>query len=61
MIMREIFKRRRKPNTSNRIRTINLLGDKIDKFLKGEIIIGHCRGHDTIISFCHIRGFLSKR
>ena len=58
MIMRKIFKRGRKPNTSN---TINLLGDKTDKFLKGEIIIGHCRGRDTIILFFHIRGFLSKR
>ena len=60
MFIRKIFKKGRKSNTSNRIRTIYLLGDKRDKYLKGEIIIGHCRGHDTITLFFHIRGFYKQ-
>ena len=57
MLIGKIFKRRRKLDTSNRIQTFNLIGDKRDKHLEGEIIIGHCRGHNTIILFFHIKGF----
>ena len=60
MFIGKIFKRGRKPNTSNQIRTINLIGDKRDKYLEGEIIIGHCRAHDTIILFSHIKGFYKQ-
>ena len=54
------FKRGRKSNISNGIRTVNLSGDKGDKYLKGEIIIDHCRGQDAIKLFFHIRGFYKQ-
>ena len=60
MFIRKFFKRERKPSTSNQTGTINLIVDKRDKYLKGEIIIGHCRGHATIILFFHIKGFYKQ-
>ena len=57
MFVRKIFKERTKSDISNRITTFNLIGDKRDKYLKGEIIIGDCRGHDTITTFFHLKGF----
>ena len=30
------------------------------KLLKGKIIFGHCRGHDTIIIFFHFEGFYEQ-
>ena len=60
MFVRKTFKRRRKSDISNRIRTFNLIGDKRDKYLEGEITTGHCRGHNTIIIFFHFKVFTSS-
>ena len=57
MFIREIFKKRRRHITTNRIREIDLIGNNRNKLLKGEIIFGHCRGHDTLIVFFHFKGF----
>lgn len=58
MFIRKLFKWRQKLDTSNGVRTINLIGDKRDKYLEGETIIGHCREHGTII-FLH-KGFYEQ-
>ena len=39
---------------------INLIGDKRDKYLEGEIILQHCHGHDTIIILFSIKGFYNQ-
>ena len=60
MFIWKIFKGRQRLNVSNRIRMINLIGDKRDKYLEGEIILQHCRGHDTIIILFSIKGFYNQ-
>ena len=41
---------------SGDVNTVNLLNEK-RKYLKGEITIVHCRGHDCIILFFNFEGF----
>ena len=60
MLVGKISKGRRKPDISNRIPTFNLIRDKRDKDLEGEIIISHYSGHDTIIIFSHFKGFYEQ-
>ena len=60
MFIRKIFKGKRRLNVSNRIRTVDLIGDKRDKYLEGEIILRHCRGHDAIIILFSIKGFYDQ-
>ena len=60
MFVRKIFIGMRKSDVSNRIRTFNLIGDKRDKYLEGEITIGRCRGHETIIIFFHFKRFYEQ-
>ena len=60
MFIRKIFQDRRRLSTTDRIRTINLIGDKRDKYLEGEIILRHYRGHDTIIILFSTKGFYDQ-
>ena len=49
----KIFKKKRRRLATNRIQENNLIQPDKNKLLKGEIILTHCRGHDTIlICFC---------
>lgn len=57
MFDRNVFKRFCKNRNSNsKITLINFLGHKSQQ-LKGEITIGHCKGHDCIILFFNFDGF----
>ena len=50
------FKKLPKNRAQNNVTLINFLHDK-SKYLKGEIIIGKCKGHDCIILFFNFDGF----
>lgn len=41
---------------SGDVNTINLLNEK-EKYFKGEITIGHCKGHGCIILFLILKDF----
>ena len=60
MFIQEIFKDRRRLSITDWIWTINLIGDKRDKYLEGEIILRYCCGHDTIITLFSIKGFYDQ-
>ena len=47
----KIFTKRRGHLVTNRIRENNLIKPNKKNFLKGEIILTHCRGHETILIF----------
>ena len=47
----KIFTERRGHLVTNRIRENNLIKPNKKNFLKGEIILTHCRGHETILIF----------
>ena len=59
MFVENIFKKRHKKRhiVTNRIRENNLIEHNKIKLLKGEIILTHCRGHDTIMIFFCFEGF----
>ena len=57
MFVGKLFKRRGRGKLPNRFRTFNIISDKRDKHLKGEIFIRHCRGHDCIILLSYFEGF----
>ena len=59
-LFEKIFKGRRKLDVTNRIQTVNLIGDKRCKYLEREIILGHCPGHNTIVIFFYIKGFYDQ-
>ena len=50
MFNRITFKKLRKNRPPDNITLINFLNDK-SKYLKDEIVIGHCKGHDCIFFF----------
>ena len=47
----KIFIKRRRRLVTNHIEENNLIEPDKNKLLKGEIILTHCRGHDTILIF----------
>lgn len=51
-----LFKKTRRDGFSGPINTIDLVNKKL-KYLKGDIVIGHCKGHNCIILFFHFEGF----
>ena len=59
MFNRGLFKKNWRARFSGPVNTIDLLNEKL-KYLKGDIVIGHCKGHDYIILFFHIEGFYDK-
>ena len=56
MFNRNTFKKFRKNRAPNNVTLIIFLDDK-SKHLNGEIIIGHCKGHDCIILFFNFDSF----
>ena len=56
MYGRNIFMRKWRDRFCSSIQSIKLLGDKY-KQVKGKIVIGHCRGHDYIITFFQFKSF----
>lgn len=56
MFNRITFKKLRKNRRPDNITLINFLNDK-SKYLNGEIIIGHCKGHDLLYYFSNFDGF----
>ena len=54
MFARNVFTRNYSPPWHNKIEN-----DK-KKLFKEEIILGNCRGHDTIIIFFHFDGFYEQ-
>ena len=61
MFNRKIFKKKLKFSAPEHIRKNNLIYHDKKKHLKGDIIFGHCRGHNTIIIFYfHFKGFLQS-
>ena len=56
MFDRGLFKNNRRHRFSGPVKAIDLLNEK-SKYLKGDIVIGHCKGHDRIILFFHFEGF----
>ena len=56
MFNRITFKKLRKNRRPDNITLINFLNDK-SKYLKDEIVIGHCKGHDCIFLFFIFDGF----
>ena len=59
MFVENIFKKRYKKRhiVTNCIRENNLIEHNKIKLLKGEIILTHCRVHDTIMIFFCFEGF----
>ena len=51
MFIEKIFKKRRRHLDTNHIQENNLIENNRKNLLNGEIILIHCRGHDTIIIF----------
>ena len=51
-----LFKKTQRDGFSGPINTIDLVNKK-SKYLKGDIVIGHCKGYDCIILFFHFEGF----
>ena len=51
-----LFKKTLRDGFSGLINTIDLVNKKL-KYLKGGIVIGHCKRHDCIILFFHFEGF----
>ena len=58
MFVKKFFNGKRKSDNSNRIKTFNLIDEKRDKYLEGGIIIGHCRGRNTITIFIFVQRIL---
>ena len=46
-----IFKKRRRHLVTDHVKNNDLIEPDKNKLLKGEIILTHCRGHDTILTF----------
>ena len=46
-----IFKKRRRHLVTDHVKNNDLTEPDKNKLLKGEIILTHCRGHDTILTF----------
>ena len=60
MFIGKIFRKRRKHLVTEHIRENDLMEHNKKKFLKGEIIFRHCRGHDTIITVFCFEGFYDE-
>ena len=60
MFNRKIFKKKPKYSAPKRICENNLIDPDKKKHLKGGIIFGHCKEHDTIIIFFHFKGVLNQ-
>ena len=56
----KLFIKRRRHLITNRIKQKNLIASDKGKHLKGEIILTHCRGHDTILIFFCLKAFTSS-
>ena len=57
MFIENIFKKRQRHLVTNCIQENNLIEPHKKKLLKGEIILTHCRGHDTSLIFFCFGGF----
>ena len=57
MFCRNMFKKFQKNRAPNNVTLIDFLDDT-SKYLKGEIIIGHRKGHDCIIYFLILMVFM---
>ena len=56
-LLKRYLKKRRRHLVTNRIRENNLIEHNKKTLLNGEIILTHCRGHDTILIFFRSEGF----
>ena len=56
-MFQKISKKRRRHLVTNHFQENNLIEPDKNKLLKGEIILTHCRGHDTILIFFLFEGF----